>query len=79
MKSLLKKAHVFQKIRMKKGNNLIIQCNHVILLIQKLYLRPRNDQLGLKLPYKKKKDSRPQLGPSKKVRSPKDSPAMQYT
>jgi hypothetical protein len=31
----------------------------------------------LKLPYKKKKDSRPQVGPLENVRIPKDSPAMQ--
>jgi hypothetical protein len=79
MKSLLKKTHVFQKTRMKKMNNLIIRCNHVRLLIQTLYLIPRNDQLGMKLPYKKYKYSRPQVGPSEKVRSPKDSLAMQHT
>jgi hypothetical protein len=54
------------------------RCNHVRPLMQTPYLRPRNDQLGLKLPYKKQKDSRPQMGPSEKVRSPKDSQAMQH-
>jgi hypothetical protein len=43
MKSLLKKARVFQKVGMKKKNNLIIQCNHVRPLIQTLYPKPRND------------------------------------
>jgi hypothetical protein len=78
MKSLLNKAHVFQKVRMKKKNNLIIRCNHVRPLIQKLYPKPRNDQLGLNLPYKKNKDSKLQVGPSEKVRSPRDSPTMQH-
>jgi hypothetical protein len=61
-----------------KRNNLIILCNHVRPLIQTSYLRPRNDQLGLKLPYKTQKDSRSQKEHSEKVRSLKDSQVMQH-
>ena len=78
MKSLNKKAHDFQKVKMKKHNNLIIRCNHVKLLNQTLYPKPRNVQLGLKLPYKKQKDSKPQVAPSEKAKGPRDSPSMQY-
>jgi hypothetical protein len=78
MKSLMKKAHVFQKVRVKKQNNLIIRCNHVKLLNRTLYPKPRNIQLDLKLPYKKKKDSKPQVAPSEKEKRPRDSLAMQH-
>jgi hypothetical protein len=66
------------EVRMKKQNNLINRCNHVKLLNQSLYPKPRNVQLGLKLLYKKQKDSKPQVAPSEKEKSPKDSPAMQH-
>ena len=75
MKNPLKEA---QKTRMMKKKKLIIQCNHVKPLIQTSYPRPRNDHLGLKLPYKKQKDSRSQMGHSEKVRSLKDSQVMQH-
>jgi hypothetical protein len=68
MKNLLKKA---QKTKMTKMNNLIILCNHVRPLIQTPYNRPRNDQLGLKLPYKTQKDSRSQKEHSEKSKKPK--------
>jgi hypothetical protein len=78
MKSLVKKTHVFQKVRMKKQNNLIIRCNHVKVLNHTLYPKPRNVQLGLKLPYKKKKDSNPQVTPLEKEKIPRDYPTMQH-
>jgi hypothetical protein len=41
------------EIQNEEKNKLIIRCNHVRPLIQALYPKPRNDQVGLKLPYKK--------------------------
>jgi hypothetical protein len=78
MKSLKKKAHVFQKVRMNNQNKLIIQCNHENLLNQSLYPKLENVQLGLKLLYKKQKDSKLQVALSEKERSPKDSSATQH-
>jgi hypothetical protein len=68
-----------QKTKMTKRNYLIILWSHVKTLIQISYLRPRKDQLGLKLPYKMQKDSRFQKEHSERVKDLKDSQVMQHT
>jgi hypothetical protein len=76
MKILKKKEPIFHKVGMKNQNKLIIRCDHVNLLNQSLYPKLENVQLGLKLLYQNKKDSKLQVAPSEKANSPKDSPAM---